>query len=64
MTNQSENSQDRDRKLGVDHDVLDKAALKKEFVDRIRKDSDGKDLNPTIDLPEQSRASQTPTRDS
>lgn len=54
MVNQSENSQDRDRKQGIDHDVLDKAALRKEFIDRIRKDSDGKDLNPTIALPDQS----------
>ncbi len=51
MTKQSTHSQDYDRKHGVDHDVIDKAALEEAFVDRIRKDADGEDLNRVIPLP-------------
>ena len=51
MTNSSDHSQDDDRKQGVDHRVVDKAAREDAFVDRIRKDADGEDLNPVISLP-------------
>ncbi len=51
MNNPSGHSQDYDRKHGVDHDVIDKAALEEAFVDKIRKDADGEDLNHVIPLP-------------
>jgi hypothetical protein len=62
MKKESTHSQDYDRKHGHDHNVKDKAALRKEFIDDKRKehlidnrenDAGGKDNNHPVRTPDE-----------
>lgn len=55
MTKKSNHSQDYDRKHGNDHNVKDKAALKEEFIENIRKDASKKDANHFIRTPDKAK---------
>lgn len=55
MKNESNHSQDYDRKHGTDHTVKDKAALKEKFIDDLRKDAEGKDAIQSIRIPDKDR---------
>jgi hypothetical protein len=43
MKKESNHSQDYDRKHGTDHNVKDKAALEKEFIENKRKNEGSED---------------------